>query len=439
MTARLSLLLTLLALLFALLLATTQLFAAPTLSSLTLTEVADIDDIPTEVTHAGDDRLFIVEKSGYVHIVDGSGNQLATPFLDIDSLVNSGGERGLLGLAFAPDYATSGDFYVSYSDNGGDTVIARYGVSAGDVNVADSAETIILQVDQPAFNHNGGAIRFGPDGYLYIALGDGGGQGDPSDLAQDGSSLLGKVLRIDVTGQATYTIPASNPYTQTAGTQDEIWAMGIRNPWRFDFDSQTGDLWLADVGQNRFEEVSMIPAGTPGGVNLGWDCYEGEYEYDSLGDTDSPSAACNSSTDYLFPVHAYAHNSSLGRRSITGGTVYRGSENPAIAGLYFFGDYRSDEVWALMHSPSATTVMTLTVTGTSSGGLTTWGTDNDGELYMGFGNGKVFAVSTPDTAPTSVGLAGAPVASQFGPHSLLFAFVIMLTTSAIYHKKRSHQ
>ncbi|HCY81211.1 MAG TPA: hypothetical protein DHV22_06195, partial [Xanthomarina gelatinilytica] len=240
---------------------------------------------PLSIRNAGDDRLFIVEQGGHIKIINSDGSVNNTSFLDIDSKVLSGGERGLLGLAFHPQYASNGYFYVNYTDNNGDTVVSRYTVNPPDANtVSASTEVILLTVTQPNSNHNGGDLAFGNDGYLYIGLGDGGSSGDPGDRAQDLTTLLGKMLRIDVnssSGGLNYDIPAGNPFpnTQEPNALPEIWAYGLRNPWRFSFDRQTHDLWIGDVGQGQIEEIDMVPL-NQAAVNYGWRCYEGNQVYD---------------------------------------------------------------------------------------------------------------------------------------------------------------
>ena len=269
---------------------------------------------PVDVTHAGDDRLFVVEQGGRIKIIDGTGTVLATPFLNISSLTNSGGERGLLGLAFHPDYATNGYFFVNYTDLSGDTRVVRYSRSADDPNVADPNSAMqVIFIDQTQGNHNGGCIKFGPDGYLYIGMGDGGGAGDQSNLSQNTNVLLGKMLRLDVDSETPYAIPADNPFVGNENVRDEIWAIGVRNPWRFSFDRETGDMWMGDVGQNAFEEINFQPADSPGGENYGWRCYEADSPYNLSGCTG----------DYVFPAYAIPHTT--GVCSITGGFVYRGT------------------------------------------------------------------------------------------------------------------
>ncbi len=273
-------------------------------------------------------RLFIVQQGGLVRILKG-GALVAAPFLDITTLVSQGSERGLLGLAFDPQYATNGRFFIDYTDVAGNTVIARYTVSAGDPDLADPGSAVLLlAIDQPFANHNGGTVAFSPrDGYLYIGMGDGGSAGDPGDRAQDTGTLLGKLLRLDVSG-ATYTIPPDNPFAAPGGAREEIWATGLRNPYRFGFDPLNGDIYIGDVGQNEWEEIDWQPGDAPGGRNFGWRRMEGSHCYD-------PVNGCNDGS-LILPVHEYSH---AGGCSVTGGAVYRGSAMPALQGTYFFADY----------------------------------------------------------------------------------------------------
>jgi glucose/arabinose dehydrogenase len=250
------------------------------------------------ITHAGDDRIFVVNQRGFIHIVSANGVVNPLPFLNISDRVVYGGERGLLGLAFHPQYKSNGYFFVNYIGKGDSTHISRFQVNATDGNLADpQIELKILTVPQPYSNHNGGDLCFGPDGYLYIGLGDGGSGGDPGNRAQNPQQLLGKILRIDVDNGNPYTVPSTNPYFGSSTVLPEIWAMGLRNPWRFSFDRLTGDLWIADVGQNAFEEVNFQVAGSKGGENYGWKCYEGNQVYNA--------SACNSEISFSFPVFAY--------------------------------------------------------------------------------------------------------------------------------------
>lgn len=292
---------------------------------------------PLHITHAGDERLFVLERQGRVRIIDEAGDVLATPFLDIDDQIESGyQERGLLGMAFHPDYASNGYFYVSYTDNSGNSVISRFSVSA-DANLADpDSELIIYTATQPYSNHNGGCILFGPDGYLYISLGDGGSGGDPGDRAQNPENKLGKIHRIDVDGAEPYAIPADNPFAGSVDTLETIWSIGLRNAWRFSFDQLTGDMWIADVGQNLYEELNFEAAGD-GGHNYGWRCYEGNYTFNPSG--------CEGEEFYTFPIYEYNHSFSTGGFSVTGGIRYRGAEFPGMYGYYLMADYVSGNWW----------------------------------------------------------------------------------------------
>jgi glucose/arabinose dehydrogenase len=335
-------------------------------------------NLPVDIQNAGDGsgRLFIVEKSGRILILQ-NGQLLSTPFLDIQARVDSRGtEQGLLGLAFHPNYAQYGTFFVNYIDLNGNTVIARFHVSTGDPNWADpSSEVDILRIHQPYPNHNGGGLAFGPDGMLYAGLGDGGSEGDPNRTGQNLGTLLGKLLRINVNSGATYGIPPDNPFA-AGGGQPEIWVFGLRNPWRFSFDRLTGDLYIADVGQDKWEEVDFIPAGTPGGLNFGWSYYEGLHPYQ-----DQPPV----NATFTWPVAEYSHADGC---AVTGGYVYRGVSLPEWRGVYFFGDYCSGTVWGLIHSNGNTFQMkTLFQTGAR---ITTFGLDEAGEIYLvDYGSGTL--------------------------------------------------
>jgi len=335
-------------------------------------------DEPVDLKHAGDGsgRLFVIEQPGRIRIVE-NGELLPDPFLDIEPLVNSrGNEQGLLGLAFHPDYAANGLFFVNYTDVNGDTVVARYAVSADDPSRADPASAkIILQVDQPFPNHNGGDLVFGPDGYLYIGLGDGGSGGDPQGNGQNLNALLGKMLRIDVNHGDPYAIPPDNPFAGRAGARPEIWAYGLRNPWRYSFDRATGDLYIADVGQNAYEEVDFQPADSRGGENYGWNKYEGFHAYDG-GATDG----------LTMPVAEYAH--AVGGCSVTGGYVYRGPSLPALNGVYLYSDYCSGQVWALYRTASGWENVALL---NAFFLISSFGEDEVGELYLlDHGGGAVY-------------------------------------------------
>lgn len=355
---------------------------------------------PVDITHAGDERLFVVERSGRIKIIDENGAVVFTPFLDIDNLVaNTGGqsERGLLGLAFHPDYMNNGYFFVNYTDNSGETIIARYSVDSSDPNLADpnSAE-IIMTIDQPYSNHNGGGIKFGPDGYLYIGMGDGGSGNDPQNYSQNTQSLLGKMLRIDIDNGLPYTIPADNPFINDANVLDEIWAIGVRNPWRFSFDRETGDLWIADVGQNAWEEIDFQPAGSPGGENYGWRCYEGNHLNGSVN-----TSNCGSSSDYVAPVYEIQHQGFSGPCSITGGFVYRGEDYPDLEGIYICADYCSGEFFTV--APDGSGGWVGQEVADFNYDISAFGEDVDGELYAArMGQGRIYKVVSDACASLAV-------------------------------------
>jgi glucose/arabinose dehydrogenase len=349
----------------------------------------------------GDARVFVLERVGRIRIVEG-GAVLPTSFLDIQSKVGGlSGEGGLLGLAFAPDFATSGTFYVHYTDAALSTVVSRFTVS-GDPDVADPMETVILTAAHPFNNHKGGTIAFAPDGFLHVAIGDGGGSNDPDERAQDPLELLGKMLRLDVgtpfqpgsvpvpgTG---YAIPADNPFVGVPGFREEIWALGLRNPYRWSFDRATGDLWIADVGQAAREEIDFEPASDAGGRNWGWDVMEGT----GCNPTDpAPAPPCNDPSLSL-PRHEYLHL--YGRCSITGGYVYRGAPAPSVQGLYFFGDYCTGEIWTL--DPATSEVRDRTFDLMPAAGpdfnLVGFGEDGQARLLIVLKNGSVYRVASPD-------------------------------------------
>lgn len=374
---------------------------------------------PVYVTHAGDNsgRLFIVERAGIIRIMK-NGTLLPTPFLDITSRVQSGYiEQGLLSVAFPPGYAGKGYFYVDYTNKTGvgNTIVARYFVGANQDIADPSSEQVILNITQPEVNHNGGQLQFGPDGYLYIGMGDGGGGGDQHGTignAQDPSSLLGKLLRINVEpgqthgfipsnstlttflpfiskvgGLFTYSIPATNPYTTTAGYRGEIWALGLRNPWRFSFDRQTGDLYIADVGQDSYEEVDFQPASSAGGENYGWRILEGDHCY-------NPPTGCIAPARYSAPVAVYPHgvNDSIGC-SVTGGYVYRGPGNAAMQGFYFYGDYCSGRIWGLRFDGVSWQTQQLAQPAIN---ISTFGESQAGNLYVAdLASGTIYEITSP--------------------------------------------
>ncbi len=341
---------------------------------------------PVSITHAGDGsgRLFIVLQEGRILIHDGA-QILPAPFLDLSSKVSSCaggcGERGLLGLAFHPDYAANGRFFVHYTNQAGHSQVARYQVSA-DPNVANARSgRTILRVSQPFANHNGGQLQFGPDGYLYIGLGDGGSAGDPGNRAQNPRNLLGKILRLDVNGRARYAIPPDNPFVGIRGARREIWALGLRNPWRFSFDRLTGDLYIADVGQSNREEVNFQPAGSPGGENYGWRRMEGSRCFNPAADCDDGSLSP--------PIAEYDHT--LGC-SVTGGYVYRGSAVPNLAGSYLYGDFCTGVVWGARLDPLSG--WTTTVLDDTAFLISTFGEDQAGELYVAdYGAGSILRIT----------------------------------------------
>tara|TARA_R110000850_G_scaffold150497_1_gene273161 strand:+ start:52975 stop:54297 length:1323 start_codon:yes stop_codon:yes gene_type:complete len=332
---------------------------------------------PLEIKHAGDDRLFIVEQGGQIKILNSDGSVNTTPFLNISSLVSSGGERGLLGLAFHPNYASNGFFYVYYTNTSGNTQISRFTVS-GDPDVADPASELqMLSFNQPFTNHNGGHLAFGPDGKLFIASGDGGSGGDPQNNSQTLSTYLGKILRLDVDVPAPY-IPADNPFIDDSAVLDEIWAYGVRNPWKFSFDTETGELWIADVGQNALEEINKEPS-TVGGLNYGWRCYEGNNPFNTNG--------CPPVEELTFPYAEYSSNGP--RCSVTGGYVYRGAEFPAIQGLYFFADLCTGEIGTINEDGE------LTFYGPFGGlsSITSFGVDVNDNLYLAsFGTDAIYKI-----------------------------------------------
>jgi len=341
---------------------------------------------PVEIVNAGDSRLFVVQQSGQIKIVSATGTVTSTPFLNISSLISSGGERGLLGLAFHPNYATNGYFYVNYTNTAGNTVIARYSVNTNNPNIAQTTGTILLTITQPFSNHNGGTIKFGPDGYLYIGMGDGGSGGDPQGNGQNINSLLGKMLRIDVDSGSPYSSPSTNPYVGIAGS-DEIWAIGLRNPWKFSFDSLNGDLWIADVGQQNVEEINK-ESSTISGLNYGWKCYEGSDPYATTG--------CAPIASMTFPYAEYSSASGSPYCSITGGYVYRGSTYPAMQGKYFFADYCSNKIGKIEIDGALTFSPTM-----PGGSYTSFGVDQNGEIYVASAdNGVIYKLV--DTNPLSV-------------------------------------
>ncbi len=360
------------------------------LPPLGFTQIASGLSLPVSITHAGDStgRLFTTHRGGEIMIYNGA-QVLPTPFLDITSLIAmNGGEQGLLSIAFHPNYSSNGYFYIFYTrKSDGALVIARYHISS-DPNIADaSSASILLTIPHPgATNHNGGQLQFGPDGYLYISTGDGGTGGGNS---QSGSSLLGKILRIDVDNTAPYEIPVDNPFISNAAVADEVWALGLRNPWRFSFDKLTGDLMIADVGQSNWEEVNFQASTSAGGENYGWPCYEG---FHTIGNPTS----CTLGT-ITEPILEYSH--SLGC-SISGGYRYRG-EYPFINGVYFYGDFCTGRIWG---SETNGTSWVSTELADTDYGISTFGEGEDGSLYVAdYFGGKIYKLQASGFSDVPVG------------------------------------
>ena len=330
---------------------------------------------PLFLTHAGDDsgRVFVVEKGGRIQIVQ-AGQKLAQPFLDITGQVNSqASEQGLLGLAFHPNYAENGYFFLYYTDFSGAVVVSRFEVSDNPDTADPASESILLTIAEPYGNHNGGMLAFGPDGYLYIGVGDGGAAGDPQGNAQNSLTMLGKILRLDVDTAEPYANPPGNI---TDGLP-EIWSVGLRNPWRFSFDRALGDLYIGDVGQNQWEEIHLLPNGIAGGTNLGWDYYEGTHAYEGTPPGD---------VSFVSPILEYSHSG--GNCSVTGGYVYRGQTLADWQGVYLFGDYCSGIVW--MALPDSTGIWQAVEAFQLSAYIASFGEDQAGELYLVDLNGTIY-------------------------------------------------
>lgn len=372
-------------------------FAAP--SIMTETIVSGLDN-PVNIAHAGDGsgRLFINQKAGQIQLIQPGSGTVSATFADLSDRVltptSSYDERGLLGLVFDPNYTNNGYFYVNYSSrtrtpNGcgpvslGDTVISRFSVDSNNANLADSnSELCLLTIPQPYSNHNGGQLAFGPDGFLYIAVGDGGSANDPLDAGQNNQTLLGKILRLDVHAAAPY-IPASNPFVGQANTEEAIWATGLRNPWRFSFDRNTGDLFIADVGQYNWEEINFQSASSTGGENYGWDCLEGTHSH-------TTNATCLPNP--IAPILEYSHSG--GNCSVTGGYRYRGANYPVLNGYYFYGDWCTGIVWAAQPGTGQTwdteQVLNLGM------GLNSFGEDENGEIYAVMADGRLLSIQSSE-------------------------------------------
>ena len=349
-----------------------------------LQEVASGLSFPLYLTAPPGDlaRLFIVEKTGAIRIVR-DGVLLPAPFLDLAGRVSTGAEQGLLGLAFDPAYADNGRFVVHYTDVGGTTTVSAFRVAADDTDRADPAsETVLLTVEQPFENHNGGQIVFGPDGMLYIGLGDGGGGGDPGGRGQSLTDLLGAILRVDVRSGTSYTVPADNPFAGRPDARGELWSVGLRNPWRFSFDGATGDLYIADVGQNAWEEVDVVTAaqGAGRGANFGWSITEGRHCY--------ASPACDPA-QFTLPLVEYPHAQGC---SVTGGFVYRGAAIPALQGHYFYADYCQGWVRSFRLQDGQAVEPQQWPTLAPGGAVPSFGQDAAGELYVLSTEGRVFRI-----------------------------------------------
>jgi len=388
----------------------------PSSFTVSLATVATGTSSPTEIANSGvpgDTRLFINGQTGKIYVSPNDGSNISSNvFLDISSKVKAGGEQGFLGLTFDPAYAQNGYFYVYYTTslanvgtfNGqtistADIILERYTRSAADPNKADpNSGLIILGVDDPENNHNGGGLRFGTDGYLYVSIGDGGGAGDKHTNncvygnAQCLNSFLGKILRLDVRGASTaqrYKVPPDNPFVSTAGAYPEIWFYGLRNPWRYSFDSQTQDMFIGDVGQNQYEEIDFVPAGAKG-KNFGWRCLEATHVYDS-----SANAACTgmgAATNYIVPIYEYDHSAGC---SVTGGFIYRGNAHPAFNGTYVFSDYCTSKLWFLNKNSSGSWAISQTAdVGLPGNSVGSFGQDINGEIYVAaLGTGTIYRIN----------------------------------------------
>jgi glucose/arabinose dehydrogenase len=346
--------------------------------ALELRPVAGGFQAPLYITHAddGSGRLYVVDQVGMIQTIVG-GRVDATPWLDISDLTEPGDEQGLLGLAFHPNFEDNHRFFVNYTDTEGDTVVAEY--RAGEERADPSSARVLMRIEQPYPNHNGGALEFGSDGYLYIATGDGGSAGDPEDRAENRDELLGKLLRIDVDGGSPYEIPGDNPFADGGGRR-EVWALGLRNPWRFSFDRVTGTLWIGDVGQSDREEINRVAA-REGGLDYGWNEMEGTACYE-------PPVDCDEE-DSIVPITEYTHEDGC---SITGGYVYRGRRFPSLRGGYFFSDYCSGKVWAIdADGPARQRPVELLDTERA---ISSFGVDARGELYVtDLASGEVLLVT----------------------------------------------
>jgi len=354
--------------------------------AVTLKSIATLAGRPLAVTNAGDGsgRLFIADQDGRIWVMR-DGAVLGQPMLDITDRVSCCGERGLLGIAFHPDFPADPRVFVDYTGNGGETVVSSFVVPAGTADLADAgSETVILTFAQPYSNHNGGALAFGQDGLLYVSTGDGGSAGDPQDNGQRLDTLLGKILRIDIDGSSggnAYAIPASNPFVGRAAAREEIWLTGLRNPWRISFDRTTDDLWIGDVGQGDWEEIDVAPSSAGGGANYGWNRMEGDHCY--------PIGSSCSKTGLALPASEYDHSG--GRCTVIGGGVYRGPAYSILRGGYLFADHCSGTIWGIVASKGG--IQAPVVMGSTAFGLAGFGESEEGELYaVNVSNGMLYRV-----------------------------------------------
>lgn len=386
-----------------------------------------------DIRHCNDSRLFVVQQAGKIIICDSTGTKMATPFLDLTGIctnpVSAGDERGLLGMAFHPDYKNNGYFYVNYTaSSGGATTIARYSVNPNDSNLADnSSALILLTIPQPFTNHNGGSLSFGPDGYLYIGMGDGGSGNDPGNRAQDRTQLLGKMLRIDVDhpqAPLNYSIPPTNPYIGT-NYREEIWSYGLRNPWKWNFDRVYGDLWIGDVGQNLWEEIDFEPLGATPGRDYGWRCYEGNVVNNSVS-----QSGCPDFSSTIAPVAVYSHSTGC---SVTGGFIYRGAINGSLYGYYVYSDYCDNRIRLLKNNYDGTFSNYDLGAIAGSGSFSTFGEDYRGELYLSDTySGKIYSIKTNDCLPTAAIISLSDTINICSGDT----FPIL---SAIYHPENTYQ
>lgn len=387
-----------------------------------------------DIRNCNDSRLFFVQQAGKIIVCDSNGVQNATPFLNLTGIctnpASTGDERGLLGMAFHPDYKNNGYFYVNYTAiSGGATTIARYQVSAADSNVADPASaTIILTIAQPFSNHNGGCIAFGPDGYLYIGMGDGGSANDPGNRAQNLTLLLGKMLRIDVDNPQAplaYGIPADNPYVNSTTNRKEIWSYGLRNPWKWSFDRIYGDLWIGDVGQSAWEEIDYEALGTPGGRNYGWRCYEGNVQTPNVSQTGCPTFSSTTP-----PVAVYSHSTGC---SVTGGYMYRGAKHGSLYGYYIYTDYCDSRIRLTRKNANGTFTSFDLGTVAGTGAYVAFGEDYRGEIYMANSfNGTVRRIGATGCLPTAAIVSLQDTINVCPGESFP-------TLSAIYHPENAYQ